>query len=142
MSSKKEKYLESAQKFILKGQLDRAIKDYEQVVAMDPDDVRQRQRLAELLVRVNRKEGAIGEYESIGKHYADNGYYLKAIAVYKQIQRLDPDNIKTSLSLASLNEKQGLTGNALAEYSRVYSFYDRSGKRSDANSDALAKAAL
>lgn len=134
MSSKKEKFLESAQKFILKGQLDRAIKDYEQVVAMDPDDVRQRQRLAELLVRVNRKEGAIGEYESIGKHYADNGYYLKAIAVYKQIHKLDPDNIKTSLSLASLNEKQGLTGNALAEYSRVYSFYDRSGKRADANS--------
>ena len=57
MSSKKEKFLESAQKFIVKGQLDRAIKDYEQIVALDPNDIRHRQRLAELLVRVDRTIG-------------------------------------------------------------------------------------
>jgi tetratricopeptide (TPR) repeat protein len=132
LSSKKEKFLESAQKFILKGQLDRAIKDYEQVVALDPNDIRHRQRLAELLVRANRKEEAISEYEAIGKYYADNAYYLKAIAVYKQVQKLDPGNIKISFNLATLNEKQGLTGNALAEYSRVYSHYDKVGKRTEA----------
>jgi tetratricopeptide (TPR) repeat protein len=132
LSSKKEKFLESAQKFILKGQLDRAIKDYEQVVALDPNDIRHRQRLAELLVRANRKEEAISEYEAIGKYYADNAFYLKAIAVYKQVQKLDPDNIKISFNLATLNEKQGLTGNALAEYSRVYSHYDKSGKSAEA----------
>lgn len=132
MSSKKDKFIESAQKFILKGQLDRAIKDYEQVVALDPNDIRHRQRLAELLVRANRKEEAISEYEAIGKYYADNAYYLKAIAVYKQVQKLDPGNIKISFNLATLNEKQGLTGNALAEYSRVYSHYDKSGKRAEA----------
>lgn len=132
MSSKKDKLLESAQKFILKGQLDRAINDYEQIVALDPKDIRHRQRLAELFVRANRKEDAIGEYEAIGKYYADNLYFLKAIAVYKQIQKLDPENIKLCLNLALLNEKQGLTGNALAEYSRVYSYYEKMGKRADA----------
>ena len=89
MSSKKDKFLESAQKFIAKGQIDRAIRDYEQVVALDPNDIRHRQKLAELLVRANRNLEAIGEYETIGKYYADNGFYLKAIAVYKQIQKLD-----------------------------------------------------
>ena len=132
MSSKKDKFLESAQKFIQKGQLDRAIKDYEQVVALDPNDIRHRQRLAELLVRANRKEEAISEYEAIGKYYADNAFYLKAIAVYKQVQKLDPANIKISYNLATLNEKQGLTGNALAEYSRVYSHYDKIGKNAEA----------
>jgi tetratricopeptide (TPR) repeat protein len=132
LSTKKDKFLESAQKFILKGQLDRAIRDYEQIVALDPKDIRHRQRLAELFVRTNRKEEAIGEYEAIGKYYADNSYYLKAIAVYKQIQKLDPDNIKLSLNLAYLNEKQGLIGNALAEYSRVHSYYEKIGKREDA----------
>jgi tetratricopeptide (TPR) repeat protein len=123
LATKKEKYLESAQKFILKGQIDRAIKDYEQAVALDPKDIRCRQRLAELMVRVNRKDDAIAEYEMIGKYYADNSYYLKAIAVYKQIQKLDPTNINVTLTLASLNEKQGLIGNALAEYDQVYSHY-------------------
>lgn len=132
LSSKKEKFLESAQKFIVKGQLDRAIRDYEQVVALDPNDIRHRQRLAELLVRSSRNLEAIGEYDSIGKFYADNGFYLKAIAVYKQIQKLDPDDMKTCLNLAVLNEKQGLTGNALAEYGRVYSYYEKNGKPTDA----------
>jgi tetratricopeptide (TPR) repeat protein len=132
LSTKRDKFLESAQKFIAKGQIDRAIKDYEQVVALDPSDIRHRQRLAELLVRASRTIEAIGEYEAIGKYYADNGFYLKAIAVYKQVQKLDPDDIKTSINLASLNEKQGLTGNALAEYGKVYSFFEKSGKLSDA----------
>jgi tetratricopeptide (TPR) repeat protein len=132
LTSKKDKFLESAQKFIMKGQLDRAIKDYEQVVALEPNDIRHRQRLAELLVRANRTIEAIGEYEAIGKYYTDNGFYLKAIAVYKQIQKLDPDNIKTNISLASLNEKQGLTGNALAEYGKVCSYFEKNGKLNDA----------
>ncbi|KAF0218921.1 MAG: hypothetical protein FD174_2437 [Geobacteraceae bacterium] len=132
MSSKKEKFLESAQKSIAKGQLDRAIKDYEQVVILEPNDIRHRQRLAELLVRVNRREEAISEYDVIGKYYADNAYYLKAIAVYKQIQKLDPADIGISRTLASLNEKQGLIGNALAEYSVLFNHYQREGNLSEA----------
>ncbi|WP_136514122.1 tetratricopeptide repeat protein [Geomonas edaphica] len=125
MASKKDKILESAQKFVLKGQIDKAIKDYQQVVAMEPNDIRYRQRLAELLVRDNRKEEAIQQYEDIGKHYADNCYYLKAIAIYKQIQRLNPGSIPTALNIAWLNHQQGLIGNALAEYSQVAAQYEK-----------------
>lgn len=132
MISKKEKFLESAQKFIAKGQLDRAIKDYEQVVILDPNDIRHRQRLAELLVRANRRQEAIGEYDAIGKYYADNSYYLKAIAVYKQIQKLDLANLNISLTLATLNQKQGLIGNALAEYTVLFNHYQREGNFSEA----------
>lgn len=132
MASKKDKYLESAQKFIAKGQFDRAIKDYEQAVALDPKDIRARQRLAELLVRVNRKVEAIGEYDAIGRYYADNTYYLKAIAVYKQVQKLDPGNVTITLTLASLNEKQGLAGNALAEYDQVYTHHQKAGQYAEA----------
>ncbi|TSK05301.1 MAG: tetratricopeptide repeat protein [Geobacter sp.] len=125
MASKKDKILESAQKFVLKGQIDKAIKDYQLVVAMEPNDIRFRQRLAELLVRDNRKEEAIQQYEDIGKHYADNCYYLKAIAIYKQIQRLNPGSIPTALNIAWLNHQQGLIGNALAEYGQVAAHYEK-----------------
>jgi len=132
LASKKDKLLESAQRFIAKGQLDRAIKDYEQVVAFDPADIRFRQKLAELLVRANRKDEAVGEYEFIGKHYANNTFYLKAIAVYKQIQKLDPGNVSIPLVLGSLNEKQGLIGNALAEYNAALVQYQKSGQLPEA----------
>ncbi len=127
MSSQKEKHLISAQKFIQKGQFDRALRDYEQIVAADPKDVKHRQKLAELLVRCNRREDAVREYETIAKYYDENGFYLKAIAVYKQIQRLDPANIDVCLSLAQLNEKQGMIGNALSEYKVIFDHHERDG---------------
>ena len=125
MASTKDKYLESAQKFILKGQLDRAIKDYQQVVSLDPKDIRHRQKLAELMVRAGRNDEGVVEYETIGKYYAENGYYLKAIAVYKQIQKLTPNNLTITLTLASLSGKQGLIGNALDEYRTVFEYYEK-----------------
>lgn len=117
---------------MLKGQLDKAIKDYQQVVALEPKEIRYRQKLAELLVRDNRKDEAIAQYEGIAKHYAENSYFLKAIAVYKQIQRLSPDNIEIALTVASLNHKQGLIGNALAEYGQVVAQYEREGQAKEA----------
>ena len=132
MSSQKEKLLASAQKYIQKGQFDRALRDYEQIVTADPKDVKHRQKLAELLVRCNRKDDAIREYETIAKYYDENGFYLKAIAVYKQVQRLDPSNIEISLALAALNEKQGMIGNALSEYKTVYDYHKNSGRLDEA----------
>ncbi len=132
MSSSKDKFLASAQKFIQKGQFDRALRDYEQVVTADPKDVKHRQKLAELMVRCNRKDDAIREYETIAKYYDENGFYLKSIAVYKQIQRLDPSNIQVSLCLAALNEKQGMIGNALSEYKILFDHYQKQGQTGEA----------
>lgn len=127
LSSQKDKFLASAQKYIQKGQFDRALRDYEQVVTADPKDVKLRQKLAELMIRCNRRDDAIREYNTIAKYYDENGFYLKSIAVYKQIQRLDPSNIEISLCLAALNEKQGMIGNALSEYKMVYDHYQKQG---------------
>lgn len=132
MSSKKDKFLESAQKFIIKGQIDKAVKDLEQAIALDPGDIKVRQRLAELLVRVNRADEAIAEYETIGKYFADGSFFLKAIAFYKQIQRLTPDNTRITLTLAELNVKQGLTGNALAEFNQLLNGCLKEGKHEEA----------
>jgi tetratricopeptide (TPR) repeat protein len=131
LSSQKDKFLASAQKFIQKGQFDRALRDYEQVVTADPKDVKLRQKLAELLIRCNRREDAIREYNTIAKFYDENGFYLKSIAVYKQIQRLDPSNIEISLCLATLNEKQGMIGNALSEYKLLYDHYHKNGQTTE-----------
>jgi tetratricopeptide (TPR) repeat protein len=130
--SQKEKFLNSAQKFIAKGQLDRAVNDFEQAVALDPQDLRCRQRLAELLVKANRKDDAVREFETIGKYYADNGYFLKAIAVYKQMQKLAPQNMDITIALGDLNEKQGLKGNALSEYRTAVEFYQKAGNLTEA----------
>jgi len=122
--SKKDKLLTDAQKMLQKGQTDKAIFCFQEVLSVDPGDLRVRQRLAELLAKTRRVDDARKELETIGRNLTANGFYLKAIAVYKQIEKLFPDDIGVALILASLNEKHGLSANALAEYKRAYDHYE------------------
>lgn len=119
----KDKLLDSANKNIQKGQIARAIKDYQRIAEIDPQDVRCRQKLAELFSRDNRIPEALDAYEAVAKHYADSGFYLKAIAVCKQMQKLDPARVAIYHRLAELNVKQGLIGNALSEYKSLVDYY-------------------
>ncbi len=88
--SKKDRLIEDAQKLVLRGQFDKAAKAYEQALALDPAAVNLRQKMAEVLIKCGRFDDARKEFESIGKHFYKNGFYLKAIAVYKQLQKLFP----------------------------------------------------
>lgn len=128
MSTRKNKLFESAQKNIQKGHYGRAIEEYAELISLDSGDIRHRQKYAEILAKANRKDDAIREYTSLAKHYIDSVHYLKAIAVYKQIQKLEPANAEISLTLASLNEKQNLIGNAVAEYNSALRIYEENGE--------------
>ncbi|PLY02919.1 MAG: hypothetical protein C0622_05025, partial [Desulfuromonas sp.] len=127
MATNKEKLLQSVQKNLKKKQVSKAIKDYIKIIELDPADVRQRQKLAELYVRTNKKAEAYEQYEAIAKDFTKNGFYLKAIAIYKQMQRLDPGQVTILIRLAELNEKQGLVGNAISEYRNLVEYYERAG---------------
>ncbi len=125
--SKKDKLIEDAQKFVARGQSDKAAKIYEQLLAMEPTGFNLRQKLAELLIKCGRNDDARKELETIGNHFSKNGFYLKAIAVYKQLQKLFPADISLSLILAELNAKHGLAANSLSEYKLVYEYYEKIG---------------
>lgn len=131
--SKKEKLLASAQKNLLKGQVAKAIKDYEKIVEVDQGDMRNRQKLGELYHRAGMSAEALDTYESVARHYSKNGFYLKAIAAYKQMQKVDPSQSKIYFRLGELNEKQGLRGNALAEYRHLVQLLRRQEKEAEAN---------
>jgi len=128
----KDKLLENAQKFLSKGQLSKAIGEYQKLVDAFPKDARNRQKFAELLNRDNRTEDALKEYEVVAKHYTETGFYLKAIAVFKQMQKIDSSRVDIYHRLAELNEKQGLVGNALTEYRNLIAFYDKNQMQSEA----------
>ena len=125
MSSKIDKLREDAQKLAIKGPVEKAIRAYEQLVSLEPDALNHRQRLADLLIKAGRPDDARNELEVIGKNFSSNGFYLKAIAIYTKMQGLFPGDILITLTLAGLNEKHGLSANALAEYKRVYDYYDK-----------------
>jgi len=128
----KEKILATAQKYLQKNNLPRAIKEYVKVLEIDSKDVRSRQKLAELYGRTANVEEALSHYAIVATYYAENTFYLKAIAVYKQMQKLAPTDLKYTMKLAKLNEQQGLVGNALAEYRLLFDSYEKSGQHENA----------
>jgi tetratricopeptide (TPR) repeat protein len=132
VSSKIDKLREEAQKLAIKGPVEKAIKAYEQLVTLEPAVLNHRQRLADLLIKAGRPDDARAELEVIGKNFSANGFYLKAIAIYTKLQGLFPGDIPITLTLAGLNEKHGLSANALAEYKRVYEYYEKNSETEEA----------
>src|SRR3990172_12786514 len=104
----KDKILERAQKYIQKGNLDKAIDEYRAAADLDPRDVSIRLRIGELYIKQGKKEEAIKEYTDAARANARGGFYLKSIAVYKQVLKLDPSNLDVHSKLAELYTKQRL----------------------------------
>ena len=67
MAFDKNKAILAAQKYLQKGQYDRAIREYERVLKEDPKDIKVRQKLGDLYAREGKKEDAIAEYNYVAK---------------------------------------------------------------------------
>ncbi len=129
--AKKDSYLKSAQKFLLKGQLDRAIKDYYKALECDHRDYRVRHKLGELLSRQGNRGEAINELGIVAEAYAKDGFDLKAIAVYKQMIKLKPDLYDVHLKLGDLYQQLSLMSEAAEHYSLVADYYEVEGTSRD-----------
>ncbi|MBI5887339.1 MAG: tetratricopeptide repeat protein [Deltaproteobacteria bacterium] len=128
----KENILEKAQKFIQKGQLDKAIAEYRNAADVDAKDISIRLRIGDLFVKMGHEEDAIKEYMDVAKVNTQKGFYLKAIAVYKQVLKLDAANIDVHNKLADLYTKQRLIVDAINEYSFLLSTFEKKGRMDDA----------
>ena len=107
-SVKRDQIIQEAEKLAARGKLDAAIKEYKRAVDQAPSDTNALNRLGDLLVRVTRIPEAIEVYQRIAEHFAQDGFFLKSIAIYKKVNRLDPRRTETYEKLADLYFKQGL----------------------------------
>lgn len=126
----KDKIIDRAQKHIQKGNIDKAIAEYKAAAEVDPKDINIRLRIGELYLKINRTAEAIKEYNEAAKANTQKGFYLKAIAVYKQVLKLD-DNLEVHYKLADLYIRQRLIADAVSEYSYIVATFERKGKHND-----------
>jgi tetratricopeptide (TPR) repeat protein len=118
----REKILEAAQKYVEKRKYDKAVIELRHVVDADPHDARTLHKIGELQIKQGLFAEAINTFETVGKLYADGGFALKAIAVYKQIREIIAAHIPQveeryrhiAPRLADLYRELGLTSDALA----------------------------
>lgn len=126
MAFDKAKVLKAAEKFLSQGKINAAIKEYRQIVDNDADDFTTLNMLGDLYVRSNKKEEAVACFERIAEHYSAQEFNLKAIAMYKKIERLRPRDPVVALKLADLYANQGLVHDARSQYLVVADAYTRS----------------
>ncbi|MBI2892631.1 MAG: tetratricopeptide repeat protein [Deltaproteobacteria bacterium] len=140
MAINKNKAIAAAQKFIQKGQLDKAIQEYLRVVQEEPQDVRTWLKIGDLYAKKGARSDATQTYIKVAEFYSQQGFYLKAVAVYKQILKLDPSLFVVNLKLAELYQQLGLVADALGQFELVAAHHQRAGQDRDAI-EALKKAA-
>ena len=128
----KAKTLRAAEKYLELGKIPAAIKEYTEIVTNEPDDFATVNTLGDLHSRVGNQPAAIACFRRIAEHYREQDFGLKAIAVYKKIDRLQPGDTEIATSLADLYAKQDLVVEARAHYLAVADAHNRSGARQEA----------
>jgi tetratricopeptide (TPR) repeat protein len=96
-----------------KKQLKKSIAELEQLLEANPNDSRVRLRLADLYSRAGLHAEALEQYKISAERLAAAGFQSRAIAIYKQIVRLDPHASYAVRRLAQLSRQQGLLADAL-----------------------------
>lgn len=127
MAFEKAKVLKAAEKFLSQGKINAAIKEYRQIVQHDDSDLTTLNMLGDLCARTGNKEEAISCFSRIAEHYREQQFTLKAIAMYKKIERLKPRDLEVAAKLADLYATQGLIVDARAQYLIVADGYTRAG---------------
>ncbi|HKP82002.1 MAG TPA: tetratricopeptide repeat protein [Pyrinomonadaceae bacterium] len=127
MAFDKAKVLKAAEKSLSQGKINAAIKEYRQIVENDADDLTTLNMLGDLYVRAGKKQEAVSCFERIAEHYSAQEFNLKAIAMYKKIERLRTGDPIIALKLAELYANEGLVHDARAQYLVVVEAYTRSG---------------
>ena len=125
MAVRREQVIRTAEKYVSKGRIDSAIKEYRKVLDKHPNDVNTLNRLGDLYARVQRYDEAVSLFERLAGGYTDDGFFVKAIAIYKKIIKLDPTRLEIYERLADLYHKQGLINEARTQYQVLADYYTK-----------------
>jgi tetratricopeptide (TPR) repeat protein len=136
----REKVLLEAQKLVDKKKFDKAIAEYQKVVADDPNDVRTLLKIGDVYLRLQQFSEAIGTYDRVAQFYSLQGFSVKAVAVFKQMREIiqkHAPHLEDRFGhivpkLAELLTQLDLRSDALAYYDEWASRLQTAGRERDA----------
>jgi pilus assembly protein FimV len=123
MAVSREKVVQNAERYVSRGKIDAAIKEYRKLLADNPNDISTLNRVGDLYARINRNNEAIDLFTQIAEQYAGDGFFVKAIAIYKKIIKLDPTLLEVYEKLADLYHRQGMVNEARTQYQVLADYY-------------------
>ncbi len=105
--------LRKAEVYRSRGRVRRAIREYEKILAVDPQDIDVHTKVAQLYIRAGRSEQAMASLKRIVEWNEHEGFVDKAIAMLRVAQGVDRRDLEVYLRLADLYLGKGVNGDAL-----------------------------
>lgn len=112
MSFDKRKAIQKAMTLVQQGQLEKAIAEYRLILDFDPSDTSLCNTLGDLYLQVSATSEATACYLKLVDVLKAEGLIFRAIAVYKKIIKLNPDNLSAVRACADLYATEGLRAEA------------------------------
>ena len=135
----REGTLRKAEKLLRQGKLDPAIAEYRKVVEDQPSDWNTANTLGDLYFRGGQLDKAIAQYNDIAALLANEGFFPKAVALYKKILKIKPDEERAMWHLGNISARQGLLVEARSNFVLLA---ERRRARGDARGEAEVRIRL
>jgi pilus assembly protein FimV len=132
MAYNKSKFVEAAQKLLNQGKVSQAIAEYQQVLKYEPRDQVTLMTVGELYIRQGETFQAIDYFERLAQIFVGDGFLTKAIAVYKRIAKLAPEEIRPLEKLADLYVQQGVMSEARPLFLQLAEIHLKNGRQPEA----------
>lgn len=123
MALNRAKVVQEAERFVAKGRIASAIKEYRRLLAENPDDVSTLNRVGDLYVQNNQTDEAIRLFWDVAERYTQDGFHTRAIAIFKKVIRTDPTRLDAYERLAELYAHERLVNDALQQYQVLVEYY-------------------
>ena len=126
MAFDKEKTLAAAQKYADKDQHEKAIREFQKILDVEPNDLRVLLLIASSYERVGKMDEASNAYVKIFEQYRNQGAYQKALAIIKQAQHCNPNSDDITMSMAEIYSALGLPHEAVNQLEKCLANAEKS----------------
>jgi tetratricopeptide (TPR) repeat protein len=115
----KVRIIEAAERYVRLGKLGEAIAEYQKLSEGEEQDTNISNIIGDLYMRLGQDDKALASFRNVATHYESRGLYSQALAIYKKINKLSPEDIDYALKLAELYGTQGFILEAKSEYIKI-----------------------
>jgi tetratricopeptide (TPR) repeat protein len=110
--------VKEAQRYLARGQVDKAIAEWEKLVR-ESRDGNVYNTIGDLYLKKGDKKSAVDFFHKAATHFREGGFSLKALALYKKVINIDPTDANAYTALGELSEEKGLITDAIKYYLTV-----------------------
>lgn len=112
----KARIFELAERQVKAGRTEEAIAEYKKLLSGDAPDMSIHNIIGDLYMQLGRTEEAVKAFQAVAGYYESRSYYSQALAIYKKITKINPENVVMLVRLGDLLISQGFSAEAKREY--------------------------